>query len=54
MDYLISDLKKAEIFLSKCSGGYSGEYLSAEEFLIDLTDRINKLEKGDKSVLEDL
>ncbi len=54
MDSLISDLKKAEKILSEYSGGYSGEHLSAEEFHKDLVDRINKLENGDKSVIEDL
>ena len=29
---LIKDLKKAAEILSKYSGGYSGEHLSAEEF----------------------
>lgn len=51
---LITDLKKAEEILSKYSGGYSGEHLSAEEFHKDLIDRINKLENGDESVIENL
>lgn len=54
MDSLITDLKKAEKILSEYSGGYSGEYLSAEEFHTDLVDRIKKLESGDESVVEDL
>ena len=54
MKSLISDLKRAEKILSEYSGGYSGEHLSAEEFHKDLVDRINKLENGDKSVIEDL
>jgi hypothetical protein len=51
---LISDLKIAERKLSEYSGGYSNEHLSAEEFHIDLVDRIKKLELGDLSVIEDL
>ncbi len=51
---LITDLKKAEKILSEYSGGYSGEYLSTEEFHEDLIDRIKKLENGDESVIEDL
>jgi len=54
MNSLIADLKKAEKILSQYSGGYSGEHLSAEEFHKDLVDRINKLENGDISVIEDL
>lgn len=54
MDSLITDLKKAEKILSKYSEGYSGEHLSAEEFHKDLVDRINKLENGDKTIIEDL
>mgnify|MGYP001795342216 CR=1 FL=1 len=54
MNNLISDLKKAERILSEYSGGYSGEYLSAEEFHRDLVDRIGKLENGDETVIEDL
>lgn len=51
---LINDLKDAEKILSEYSGGYSGQYFSAEEFHQDLKDRISKLENGNKAVLEDL
>ena len=51
---LIKDLKKAEKILSEYSGGYSGEHISAEEFHKDLVDRVQRLEKGDESVLIDL
>jgi hypothetical protein len=54
MKSLIELLHKAEIELSKWSGGYSAEYLSAEEFHSDLKDRITRLEKGDNSVIEEL
>ena len=54
MKSLIKHLHKAEIELSNWSGGYSGEHFSAEEFRSDLRDRINRLEKGDRSVIEDL
>lgn len=51
---LINDLKEAEKILSEYSGGYSGQYISAEEFHKDLKDRIFKLENGNEAVLEDL
>lgn len=51
---LIDDLKRAEKILSQYSGGYSGEHDSAEHFHQDLKDRIQKLENGDESVLDDL
>lgn len=54
MKNLLIDLKQAEKIVSEYSGGYSGEHLSAEEFHKDLVDRINKLENGDMSVIEDL
>ena len=54
MNSLLIDLKKAEKILSKYSGGYSGEHISAEEFHMDLIDRIKKLENGDKSAIDDL
>ena len=54
MKNLITNLKQAEKILSEYSGGYSGEHLSAEEFHKDLVDRINKLEGGDNTVIEDL
>ncbi len=54
MKALIRDLKRAEKIVSEYTGGYSGEHLSAEEFHKDLVDRIEKLENGDKSVINDL
>ena len=54
MKELISDLKKAERIVSEYTGGYSGEHLSAEEFHKDLKERIERLEQGDESVIEDL
>jgi len=54
MASLIADLKKAEKILSEYSGGYSGKFLSAEEFHRDLLDSIIKLENGDNKVIESL
>ena len=54
MEELISDLKKAERILSEYTGGYSGKHLSAEDFHKDLKERIERLEQGDESVIEDL
>ena len=54
MEFIIKDLKKAKQILAEYSGGHSGKYLSAEEFYIDLSDRIAKLENGDESVIDDL
>ena len=51
---LVLDLKKAEKILMEYSGGYSGEYLSAEEFLKDLTKNIAELESGNTNVINDL
>jgi len=51
---LINDLHKALEILSEYSGGYSGEYASAEEFYCDLRNRVQKLEHGDDSVLAEL
>jgi hypothetical protein len=51
---LIKNLEKAEQLASEFSGGYSGEFLSAEEFYLALQDRITRLKKGEYVVLEDL
>lgn len=51
---LINDLKEAEKILSEYSGGYSGQYRSAEEFHKDFKDRLFELENGNEAVLEDL
>ncbi|WP_142724440.1 MULTISPECIES: hypothetical protein [unclassified Chryseobacterium] len=51
---LINGLRQAERMLSEFSGGYSGQYFSAEEFHKDLKDHIFELENGNKAVLEDL
>lgn len=51
---LIFDLKKAEKILAEYSGGYSGEHFSAEDFRTDFVDRIEKFQKGDESVIDEL
>ena len=51
---LIVDLDKAEKIVSEYSGGYSGEFIGAEEFHEALRKHIQKLKKGDTSVLNDL
>lgn len=54
MEHLINELKIAEKILSDYSGGYSGKYSSAEEFHSDLVNRIEKLENGDITVIDEL
>lgn len=54
MKSLLTDLHQAATILSEYTGGYSGQYASAEEFHKDLVNKIQKLENGDKSVLHDL
>jgi len=54
IDKLIIDLESAEELLSEFSGGYSGKFLSAEEFHSALCDRIEKLKSNDFNVLDDL
>lgn len=51
---LINDLKQAEKVLSEFTGGYSGMYISSEDFHLDLRDSINKLENGNTEVINEL
>jgi len=51
---LLELLDKAEKLASEFTGGYSGEFLSAEEFHLALKDSINRLKQGDKTQLEEL
>jgi len=47
-------LDKAEKLAGKFQGGYSGQFLSAEEFHQALFDSINKFKQGDKTQLDKL
>ena len=47
-------LYKAEHLAGQYTGGYSGEFLSAEEFHSALVDSITKLKNGDNSQLDKL
>ena len=51
---LIDLLDKAEQLASEFQGGYSGQFLSAEEFHQALFDSINKFKQGDKTQLDKL
>lgn len=51
---LIELLDKAEHLAGQFSGGYSGQFLSAEEFHSALGDSIRKLKSGDYSQLDKL
>jgi hypothetical protein len=51
---LIELLDKAEHLAGQFSGGYSGQFFSAEEFHTALFDSITKLKSGDNSQLEKL
>jgi hypothetical protein len=51
---LIHDLELAEKLLSEFSGGYSGEFISAEEFHFALCNRIERLKLKDYKVINDL
>ena len=51
---LIDLLEKAEKLASEFQGGYSGQFLSAEEFHQTLFDRINKFKQGDNTQLDKL
>jgi hypothetical protein len=51
---LIDLLDKAELLASEFQGGYSGQFLSAEEFHQALFDSINKFKLGDKTQLDKL
>ncbi|MBS1952539.1 MAG: hypothetical protein JST37_16150 [Bacteroidetes bacterium] len=51
---LIELLDKAEYLAGQFSGGYSGQFLSAEEFHTTLVDSITKLKSGDNSQLDKL
>ena len=51
---LIDLLDKAEHLAGQFSGGYSGQFLSAEEFHMALVDSITKLKSGDSSQLDKL
>lgn len=47
-------LDSAEKLASEFSGGYSGQFLSAEEFHLALTDSISRLKQGDRTQLDEL
>lgn len=49
---LIQLLDKAEEVVSKCSGGYSGEFLSAEEFHDVLSAAIQEYKRGNTKKLD--
>lgn len=51
---LITLLEKAEQLAREFTGGYSNQFLSAEEFHQALSDSINKLKQGDKTQLDKL
>ncbi len=51
---LIVLLEKANTLLSEFSGGYSGEFMSAEEFHEGLTTAIDKLKEGNFESLLDI
>lgn len=51
---LIALLEKAAHLAGQFSGGYSGQFLSAEEFHSALVESIAKLKSGDHSQLEKL
>lgn len=51
---LIELLDKAEYLAKQFSGGYSGHFLSTEEFHKSLVDSIAKLKSGDLSQLDKL
>lgn len=48
---LLVDLDSAVLVASQYSGGYSGEYLSAEAFHVDLAAAVEQLKAGDTAVL---
>jgi len=47
-------LESLEYLAGQFSGGYSGQFLSAEEFHLALVDSITKLKNGDNSQLDNL
>ena len=49
---LVKLLEKSEKMVSKYEGGYSGEYLSAQEFHKDLKSSIVNYKNGDDSKLD--
>jgi len=51
---LFNLLDQAERLASEFHGGYSGEFLSAEEFYQALSDSISKLKQGDQTQLDKL
>ena len=51
---LMGLLTQAENLVGQFSGGYSGEFFSAEEFHTALVDSISKLKSGDNSQLDKL
>jgi hypothetical protein len=54
MKKLIDLLDEAEHLAGEYSGGYSGQFLSAEEFHLALVDSITKLKSGDNTQLDKL
>ncbi|MCC6838681.1 MAG: hypothetical protein IT230_00835 [Flavobacteriales bacterium] len=54
LNTLLVDLDTAVHLSAHFTGGYSGEYLSAEDFHKDLSEAVVKLKAGDTSVMERL
>src|SRR5450631_1114424 len=53
-DKLIKLLDEADLLAGQFSGGYSGQFLSAEEFHKALHESVDKLKQGDQSQLDKL
>lgn len=51
---LIDNLERAEKYLSKFKGGFSGKYLCATEFHYDFKVEIEKLKQGNQESIETL
>ncbi len=54
LEKLIHELGLAEKLVAEFSGGYSDDFMSAEEFHKALKTTIEKLEGGDLSVIDEL
>jgi len=49
---LTLELEKAEEYLAGFSGGYSGKYLSAEEFHQDFKNELGELKNGNRDSID--
>ena len=54
MKELITKLNEASELLSKLSGGYSGKFLSVEEFTEALRKNIKEIEKGNVKAIQEV